>query len=188
MMLKIPKQIVGKKVILRQLKKSDAVSIYHYAKDRAITKWTTHIPYPYPRGAALIFIRRSAQQIKAGKLVNYGITLKGTDEVIGLIGLNKIKIDKEMQRAEIGYWLGKPFWGSGIMSEAVKLMLDLAFHNLKLHRVYAGVFQSNPASLRVLKKVGFIQEGLMREVRFRYGKWHTVVGMSMLKREYERRT
>ncbi len=182
---KLPEQIIGKKVLLRKLKLSDAPSIYRYVKHRDITRWTLHIPYPYPKNGAIKFIRHSWALQRADKIINYAITVKGFDEVVGVIGFQDF--DWPNQSAELGYWLGKPFWGKGLMTEAIGLMLELAFRKLKLHRVRAGVFADNPASVKVLMKNGFKREGVLRHRRLRYGKWRDTVLHAILAPEWKKR-
>lgn len=81
--------------------------------------------------------------------------------------------------------MGKSYWGKGLTTEAVKLMLKFAFEKLKLHRIYANLFEKNIASRRVLEKCGFKLEGVARECRYRYGKWHNELKLGILKQEYE---
>src|SRR3989338_2554016 len=149
-MKKFPKQVFGRKINLRSFRPSDAPEIYKYVKDPAISRWTARIPYPYPRREADKFIRRSQQKRRLGTGLNFGIILPGSDAIIG--GISFQKIDWPNKNAELGYWLGKPYWGRGLMSEAVQLMLKIGFEDLGMHRIRAGVLGKNPASVRVLKK------------------------------------
>ena len=72
------------------------------------------------------------------------------------------------------------------MTEAVKLVLKFAFEKLKLHRIYANLFEENVASRRVLEKAGFKLEGIMRECRYKYNRWHNELKFGILKKEYEK--
>lgn len=171
-MKKTPARIEGKKVTLRRFKLSDAPSIYKYINNKEVCRWTARIPYPYPKKGAVEFIRRSRLNARKGQTINYAITLKGAREPVGSIGLKKI--DMKNRQAEIGYWLGQPFWGQGIMTEAVRLMVNFGFENLKFHRIYAGAFLANKGSAKVLLKNGFKREGLLRDRWFRFGRWQSV--------------
>jgi len=142
-----------------------------------------NIPWPYKRKDAIKFIRKTHYKIRKNSEYAFGIVLKEIDKVIGVIDI--FNIDWKDKNAELGYWLGKKYWGKGLMTEAVKLMLKFAFEKLKLHRVYAGVFEENIASRRVLEKTGFKLEGIKRECRYRYNKWHNELIFGILKQEYE---
>ena len=182
-MVKLKLEIEGDKIKLRKLKLSDVDNIYKNMS-KEIVRWTINIPWPYKKENAVKFIRKSNYRIKNKKEFVFGIVLKETDEVIGCVGLHKI--NWKNKNGEVGYWLGKKYWGKGLTSEAVSLMLRFAFKILKLHRVYAVVFEKNIASRRVLEKNGFKLEGILRECSFRYGKWHNELRFSMLKEEYEK--
>ena len=90
-------------------------------------------------------------------------------EAIGSIGL---MVGKDVHRftAELGYWLAEPFWGKGVMTEAVKRITEYAFRCFGLKRVYAEPYTSNRASARVLEKAGFKYEGLLRASAFKDGR------------------
>ena len=92
-----------------------------------------------------------------------------SEEVIGGIGLI-LQEDVYARSAELGYWLGEAYWGKGIMSEAVAVFTDFAFAQYDLVRIFACVFESNPASGRVLEKAGFTLEGRLRKSVFKNGR------------------
>jgi len=172
----------GKRVSIRPLRFSDAPDLYENVKDREIVTWTVSIPHPYPRDGALKFIRKMRYNMRNNKSYAFGIVLKETGTVIGVVEL--MTFDWKNKNAEIGYWLGKKRWGEGLMTEAVRLVLKFGFGNLKLHRVYAKLFEENIASARILEKCGFKLEGRMREERHRYGKWHETLRYGILKSEF----
>ena len=95
--------------------------------------------------------------------------LANSTEVIGGIGIHLLP-DVYRQSAEIGYWLGEPFWRKGIATAAVKGVVDFSFENFGLLRLHAGVFEWNPASARVLEKAGFRFEARMRKAVVKDGK------------------
>ena len=146
-----------------------------------MVKWTLNIPWPYKKQDAIKFIRKTHYRIKKKSGYAFGIVLKEINKVVGVIGISHI--DWKNKNAELGYWLGKKYWGKGLATEAVKLMLKFAFENLKLHRVYANLFEENIASRRVLEKNGFKLEGIMRESRFRYNKWHNELKFGVLEKD-----
>ncbi len=174
--------IDGERVFLRKLKLSDALDIYKNLQDKEMVKWTLNIPWPYKKQDAIKFIRKTHYKIRKKSGFVFGIVLKETNRVIGVIDL--FNIDWKNKNAELGYWLGKKYWGKGYMTESVKLMLKFAFKKLKLHRVYAKLFEENIASRRVLEKSGFKLEGKLRGTRYRYKKWHNELWFGMLRKDF----
>ncbi|MBR9689304.1 MAG: GNAT family N-acetyltransferase [Candidatus Altiarchaeota archaeon] len=173
------------RIKIRPLKISDADDMYQHIRFREISRWTKNIPYPYPRNGAEKFIQKKQREFASGKSYNFGIILNETDKLIGSIGLGDIKpIEK---KTFIGYWLSKDFWGRGIMTEAVNLVLDFGFNQLKLHKISAGIFSVNTGSKRVLEKCGFKREGLLRDERFKRGSWHDEFRYGILKTEFKSR-
>ena len=181
-MKKVPIRIEGKKVVLRQLKLSDAPLVQKYLKDPVMTKWTLNIPYPYPKNGGVKFIAKARSLKRRNKAIVYAITQKDSDNIVGVISFQDFNWPDKC--AELGYWLGKPFWGKGLMTDATQLMLDLGFRVLKLHKIKAGVFADNPASIKVLMKNGLKREGVLRHRRMRFGKWRDTVLLAILETEF----
>ena len=175
-------ELAGKKIKIRKHKLSDANDIYKNIKDKEITKWTCSIPYPYPRNEAVRFIRRAHHGIKNRKSYDFAITLLDTGKIVG--GISFRKIDWENKNAEIGYWIGKKYWGRGLATEAVKLALKFSFENLKLHRIWAYVFEENIFSIKILKKCKFKLEGKTIKSSFRYARWHNDFMYAILKSDF----
>jgi len=183
-MEKVKLEIDGERIILRKLRFSDALDIYRNLQDKEMVKWASGIPWPYKKQDAVKFIRKTHYKIRKKSGYAFGIVLKETNKVIGVVDV--FHIDWKNKNAELGYWLGKKYWGKGYMTEAVKLMLKFAFEKLKLHRVYANLFEENVASRRVLEKTGFKLEGVRRECKYRYNRWHNELNFGILKKEYEK--
>ena len=151
--------------IIRDWQVNDAPSIAEYANNRKI--WINlrdSFPHPYRLQDAKSFITCA---IEANPTTVFAIATKS--EAIGSIGLMLGK-DVHRHTAEMGYWLAEPFWGKGIMTQAVSSLADFAIHDLKLHRVFAEPYITNPASARVLEKAGFICEGILRSNVLKDGK------------------
>lgn len=121
---------------------------------------TTLIPHPYPEDGAVRFIEDIALP---GRVVGteYAFVIVVDDEVVGHISVKNV--DRARDDGEIGYWIGRPYWGRGYASEAVRLMVAFAFEGLGLRRLYAHVLAHNPASGRVLEKAGFVPVELPAE-------------------------
>ncbi|BAU29002.1 acetyltransferase (GNAT) family protein [Aneurinibacillus soli] len=108
--------------------------------------------------------------------------LKETSELVGSCGYNNW-IKEEGHRGEIGYDLGKEYWGQGIAAEVLEAMLDYGFTEMKLNRVEALVEPENIASIKMLKRIGFQKEGLLRDYQFVKGKFIDLEMHSLLKRD-----
>ena len=162
-MIKVP-TIKCKSFVLRQLNKKDVESLAKYANNKNVFKnLTDHFPSPYTLKDSKNFISKTISPKNTSHYA-FGIEVEG--EVAGVISL----VLKTKHKASFGYWLGEPFWGRGIMTEAVKKVTDFGFKNLKLKRIYAGVYPFNLASASVLIKNGFEKEGYLRKEEFHMGK------------------
>jgi RimJ/RimL family protein N-acetyltransferase len=153
------------KYIIRDWQIWDAPSIAKYANNRKI--WMNlRDAFPHPCGIqdAESFILRATQ---TDSIIAFAIA--SPNEAIGSIGLLPGQ-DIHRYTAEMGFWLAEPFWGKGIMTQAVKSLTDYAVNDLKMHRVFAEPYTTNPASSKVLEKAGFYCEGVLRSNVFKDGK------------------
>ena len=151
--------------LLRPLVPADAAAIARHANDRDI--WLNLrdlFPHPYSeRDAEEYIASASARPVQS----SFGIIVD--DEPAGNVSLRP-GTDIERQSAEIGYWLGRAFWGRGVMTEAVRAATLYAFEHLRMHRVFAVPFAHNSASSRVLEKAGYVLEGVMRRSAVKDGQ------------------
>jgi [ribosomal protein S5]-alanine N-acetyltransferase len=147
----------GERLVLRPFAADDAGDVQRLAGAPEIAATTLGIPHPYPDGAALEWIERQAAD---PTMHHFAITLRDTKALIGAIGLD---VEGRHHRAELGYWVGVPYWGNGYATEAARLLVAYAFDVLELNRVYAFHFTSNPASGAVLRKAGMRHEGTRLE-------------------------
>jgi len=118
------------------------------------------MPYPYTLKDAKEWVNKNIYWGRKKVMSDFVLAIEIDGEVCGAVGLSKIKIG---HKAELGYWLGKKYWGQGIMTEVVKLMTSYAFRELGLRRIYAHVFSFNAASKKVLEKVGYELEGINKK-------------------------
>ena len=150
---------------IRQWRKDDAQSLVKYANNRNV--WLNlrdAFPHPYTDASAQAFLEIAARQ---NPTTFFAIaTPEGAIGGIGVV----LKSDVHRLTAELGYWLGEPFWGKGIMSEAVSKFADYAFQQYKLVRLFAEAYAYNAGSCRVLEKAGFTFEGRMRASAFKDGQ------------------
>jgi len=154
-----------KSSVIRPLALSDALAVQRYANNRKI--WLNLrdlFPHPYSLEDANRFLNHVTSEKPAKTLA---IALP--TEAIGCIGLQMGR-DVHCKTAELGYWLGEPFWGRGIMTEAVAELTRYAFETFDLERIYAQPFANNTASARVLEKAGFVCEGRLRANVFKDGQ------------------
>ena len=122
------------------------------------------MPHPYSLADAEEYISRCMADQRPTKFV-----IEAEGEAAGSIGL-VLKQDIERIGAELGYWLAEPYWGRGILSEAVPAFTEWAVREFELLRVEAIVFEWNPASARVLEKAGYVREGTLRRSAVKDGQ------------------
>jgi [ribosomal protein S5]-alanine N-acetyltransferase len=170
------------RLILRPFMLSDAKNVQRLAGDRTIAD-TTNIPHPYPDGKAEEWIQKHPADFEAGQSVNFAITLGATGEFMGSISL--MNIAAQHQRAELGYWLGVPYWRKGYCTEAGNAIIAYGFSTLALNRIYAFHAHRNPASGRVMQKLGMTHEGMLRQHAFRWERFEDLVVYGILRSEWE---
>lgn len=148
------------KFVLRPFRQSDARSLAAHIHDREIARNTANIPYPYTLKDARRWLEKTIKDMQERRPKNVNFAILVDRGVVGGIGLHNIK---HAHKAEIGYWLARPYWGQGIMTQAVRLVMRYGFHRFKLKRIFAFTFPWNKGSQRVLLKAGFRREGLLKK-------------------------
>lgn len=154
------------RLVLRPLTLGDAADVQRLAGDYAIATTTLLVPHPYPDGAAESWIATLESAYAEGRDLTLAITSRETGELLGAIGL---VLNLFHRRGDLGYWVGKPFWGQGYCTEAGQALLQFGFQELRLHRIQATHFTRNPASGRVMRKLGMRHEGTLRGYTFKWG-------------------
>ena len=149
---------------------------------REIADTTITIPHPYSEEQAQKWIAGFADLSAQGKVVVFGMTLKLGGNLVGTIGLRDI--DAEHSQAELGFWVALECWGQGYATEAARAVVGFGFGQLGLNRIYAHHMVRNPASGRVLTKVGMKQEGLLRQRVRKWGVFEDVVLLALLREEW----
>jgi RimJ/RimL family protein N-acetyltransferase len=150
---------------LRSWRKSDLESIVEHANNRSI--WLNlrdQFPHPYTKRDGQMFLRHMREREPE---TVFAIAVDG--EAIGAIGF-VLQKDVDRVSAEIGYWLGEPFWGRGIATEALVAVTQYAMETHRLTRLFAVPFASNRASCRVLEKAGYVLEGRLRRSAIKDGQ------------------
>lgn len=161
---------VTERIHLSALLPSDQAACVEHLKAKEIYDLTLRIPYPHTeadfRGWLEIVEKATIQQ---GQPVHWAIRDE-QELLIGGCGFSGLQVGKS-HRAEIGYWLARPYWGQGIMTAVVRRLSEFAFAELGLVKIEAQVFACNPASAKVLEKCGFQQEGYLRKHHLKDGKY-----------------
>ncbi|MAG34881.1 MAG: GNAT family N-acetyltransferase [Dehalococcoidia bacterium] len=148
------------RLVLRLFSLADAPDVQRLAGERDVASTTLNIPHPYEDGVAEAWIGSHQVGHEQGKSVTFAIVLGADRTLIGAIGLH---LEQRHDSAELGYWIGKPFWNQGYCTEAAQAVVDYAFAVLQLNRVHASYVTRNPASGRVMEKVGMTHEGCLRQ-------------------------
>ena len=151
--------------MIRSWEMDDAPAIVKYANNKRIWRnLRDAFPHPYALSDAEDFLNQvTAHEPECV----FAISTKS--EAIGGIGM-LIGEDVHRFSAELGYWLAEPFWNQGIMTQAVKRIVEYAFIHLNLYRIYAQPYEGNNASVRVLEKAGFQYEGRLRTSVYKDGR------------------
>jgi RimJ/RimL family protein N-acetyltransferase len=172
------------RLILRSFDLADAPEVQRLA-DYEVASCTLDIPYPYPDGAAEAWIATQQTGFEKGTHVIYAVTCRGEQDLVGATGL--VEINRRHGRAELGYWVGRPFWGRGYATEAARAVIEYGFSVLNLHRIYAMHFSRNPASGRVMEKCGMVHEAHLREHVRKWGVFEDVDVWGVLRDEWRQR-
>jgi [ribosomal protein S5]-alanine N-acetyltransferase len=151
------------RLLLRPYTNDDIPDLIPLIGAHEIAATTLRIPHPYTQADAEDQVRRSQE----GDGVRLGVWIEASSTFIGGVGL---RLELDHHRAEIGYWIGVPYWGNGYATEAARALLKYGFEELKLHRIYATCFSFNPSSGNVLLKLGMKPEGCQREHILKWGK------------------
>jgi ribosomal-protein-alanine N-acetyltransferase len=144
----LPERALAFPVVLRAFTRDDAARVQVLAGEREVAETTALIPHPYPDGAAAAWIAAQARERAAGREYTYAITAAGDELVVGAIALRPAAIERD----NLGYWIGRAYWGRGYATAATRAVIALAFTLLDLDLVTASHLARNPASGRVLEK------------------------------------
>ena len=166
---------------LRPYVPGDAPDVQRLAGDPAVAQTTLLIPHPYPDGAAESWIGTHAAQWTAQESLVLAITLRSSGELLGSIGL---VFQAAHEKADLGYWIGVPYWNQGYTTEAVRAVLDYGFRTLGLNRIEAHYMAHNPASGRVMEKAGLRREGLIPQGVKKDGVFRDVIFHGILRRDW----
>jgi RimJ/RimL family protein N-acetyltransferase len=168
---------------LRALVEEDATEMARYLNDREVADGLTYSPYPYTLDTAKTWLKDVAFATQQGQSLYWAITHRESGTFMGTIGFSLCRIH---DKAEMHYWLGRPYWNHGYTTEAAKALIPFVFAQERIHRLEVNHFTRNIASERVIEKCGFIFEGELRSYVKRFGRYENVRIYSLLENELEK--
>jgi RimJ/RimL family protein N-acetyltransferase len=173
--------IITERLRLRPFTSDDAEAVTALVSDRRIAADTLAIPHPYERAMAESWLAGHAGAFARGESATFAVVALDSGALVGCVGLG---ISREHQRAEIGWWIGVPYWGRGYCTEAAEAVMRWALETLGLHRIDAHHLSRNPASGRVMQKLGMQHEGKLRGHVRKWGVQEDVELYGVLKEEF----
>ena len=168
---------------LRPFSLSDARDVMRLAGDRDIADTTLNIPHPYADGMAESWIETHKSGYETDSSVTFAVVLRDGACLVGAIGLT---IDRRFNKAELGYWTGRPYWNKGYATEAAKAVVEFGFSDLRLNRIYARHLARNPSSGRVMEKIGMQEEGIARQDLMKWEEYEDMVLYGILLEDWKR--
>jgi len=167
------------RLVLRPFEAGDAPTVQRLAGAAEVADTTLNIPHPYLDGMAEGWIATHGPARANWESVTYAITTAAD----GLVGAVSLRLEPAHRRAELGYWVGVPYWNRGYASEAASAVIRYGFETLELNRIHAHHFTRNPASGRVMEKAGMRREGLLRQHVVRSGRLEDLAAYAILREE-----
>ncbi|CAM2928675.1 N-acetyltransferase [Chryseobacterium flavum] len=146
------------RLVLSKLEEKDIPLITNYLQHRIYSDLTSNIPHPYTDNDARLWIKMSEESFKNNTGYTFGIRNKEW-HIIGAIGLH----DRDDDKAELGYWIGMPYWNKGYVTEAAKAIVNFGFSQLNLNKIFATHFIHNPASGKIMEKIGMEKEAVLKQ-------------------------
>ena len=173
-------EIETARLVLRPATESDIPELVPLIGAREVAATTLRIPHPYEERHAREYIASPTKDNELRLLIRF----RKEGRLCGGIGLHP---DDHDQRAELGYWIGVPFWGNGYATEAAKAVVRYGFEHFKFNRIYAAHFLGNDASGKVLQKIGMQYEGRMRQALWKLDSFIDVERYAILREDMTRK-
>lgn len=167
-------------ITIRCIDRDDLPVVAQLANNPAIAQMTANLPYPYTTEHAKVWFDYLDSHPN-----EHVFAVLQDGQMVGVVGLVH---EDEHDRAELGYWLGQPYWNKSIMTAAVGMTVAYGFSMLDIQKIYSRCFGPNRASQRVLEKNGFQCEGCLRAHHMRMGVIHDLICFGLLRSDYENRT
>jgi len=179
-MIESIKVIETQRLILREIKETDVEEIYEIFSNPEVAKYDWFRPIG-SKDDALKFIRRYQENLEAGEEITWGIEIKDTKKLIGICCLGDF--DHYARRAELGYDIAQNQWNKGYATEAIGAIVKFGLNDMNLNRIEAFITPGNEGSVKVLEKLNFTKEGLVRERDMIKGELVDGIIMAILRRD-----
>ncbi|CAH0142044.1 GNAT family N-acetyltransferase [Chryseobacterium sp. Bi04] len=166
--------IETERLILSQLEEKDIPFITEYLQHRIFSDLTSNIPYPYTENDAQLWLKMSKEAFEDHTGYTFGIRNK-EGHIIGAIGLH----DRDDDKAELGYWIGMSYWNKGYVTEAAKAIVHFGFKELKFNKIFATHLYQNPASGKIMEKIGMEKEAVLKQDVKKGGEYFDLVMYSI---------
>jgi len=166
---------------LRMFELSDAAAVQQLAGSQEVARTTLAVPHPYPDGAAETWIEAVRQSSGSGDHYAFAMITKDEGTLIGNMSMG---VARKHNRAELAYWVGVPYWGRGYATEAAGRIVQFGFDELGLNRIHAAAMTNNPASSKVMVKIGMKPEGVYRQHVLKWGRYEDLALYGMVRSEY----
>jgi ribosomal-protein-alanine N-acetyltransferase len=176
-----PQELRTLRLLLRSFEPGDIPTIVRLAGTREIAATTLNIPHPYTEEDGQNFLAHADEDFRAGRSVTFAVTTLQAGDLCGAVGL---AIAPAHERAELGYWIGVPYWGQGFATESAGAVMAFGFEALRLHRIHASHFAGNAASQCVLEKIGMRHEGPSRQHVRKWSRFLDVENYALLASEF----
>ncbi|GLV66619.1 30S ribosomal protein S5 alanine N-acetyltransferase [Bacillus mycoides] len=173
-------KLESERLCIEPFTNDDAFRIKELANDKELAD-ILGLPHPYELKFAQDWVDMQPDLIRRGIEYPLGIVSKESREIVGTITL---RIDKNNNRGELGYWIGQGYWGKGFATEAVNRMIHFGFIELGLNKIWASAISRNRSSIKVLEKSGLRKEGTLRQNRLLLDTYEDVDVYGLLKTEY----
>ncbi|MCA1033231.1 MULTISPECIES: GNAT family N-acetyltransferase [Bacillus] len=168
----VNKTISTDRLLLRLFQVSDAETVARLCDNYNLYKSTLYLPYPYVVNDALSWMENHLNNFSSDRSYELAVTDRETGKLYGAIALSN---NQNFRHGELAYWIGEEYWGKGYATEAAEAVIRFAFEEKKYHKVFARYFQSNPASGRVMEKLGMKEEGILADHVRKEGRYESLV-------------
>ncbi|MBI4185372.1 MAG: GNAT family N-acetyltransferase [Proteobacteria bacterium] len=177
--------LTTERLVVRRLEDADAATVHRLINDWEVAGKLSRVPFPFPPKDVAAWIRATHAALAKGREFALGVALRAEGDLVGVVGLI---VDETRTRADLGYWIGRAYWNRGYATESVRRLVEFAFVNLGLERLWAVTLVENDASARVLRKLGFRHEGLFKHDFPARGEVKTVNRYALTRTELRRAT
>lgn len=176
-------QVTTDRLMLRRVRASDEEAIYAYASDPDVARYTSWAPHTSPDETRQ-FVRQTLDAYREKRVASWGLELRSERALIGTGGYSSW--DPEQGVAEIGYAIGRAYWGQGLMTEAVRAIIGFGFERMALHRIVIRMDPRNTGSWRVAEKSGCRFEGISRQAVHAKGSFRDLMVWAIVRDDWAR--